>query len=569
MTPSPVPARFDWRPPLILAAAAAACLLPFVGKPFHIDDPLFVWAARHIAGHPFDPFGFQVHWYSTWEPMSDVTQNPPLGCYYLALAGSLCGWDEVCLHLSMLLPAWGLLWGTYRLAERAGAPPLPAALLTLTTPAALVCGTSVMCDVAMLCLWVWAVLVWDRGLRGRHAGRLYLAAGLIVLATLTKYFGLSLVPLLAVYSYAVDRSDWRRWTKALVAAVLVLAVYQAAFLALYGRGGLAGAMGYAVVVGARSAGGEAFQLFEGLGFVGGCVGAAALLATALLPWRGLLAAILVAATAVAVGVYLPTTTVSPGGLEVYDSPFYQPDGGDGPGAAVMAQFAVWTAAGVGVLLLTVLELWARRDAFTLLLALWVAGTTVFATYVNWALNGRSVLPLVPPIAVLLARRLSGAPRWAWPAVLLPAAALALIAAHADVRAAEADRAAARRVVAEWAPPPGRPLWFRGHWGFQYYAQEAGAVPWDVEVLRGRAGDLLAAPDNNYAGAPSADAARSIGRVDEPACGWAATMHPAAGAGFHACIFDWRPLPFGFADVPPQHVDIYRLLKDQSAPRPKN
>src|SRR4051794_5483908 len=125
----------------VLAVALAACMLPFATKAYHIDDTLFVWAAQHISERPFDFYGFDVHWYATWEPMSRVTQNPPAACYYLALAGSMFGWGEVALHVAMLFPAWGTIWGTYRLAERFGTRPLPAALLTLFTPAMLVCGT--------------------------------------------------------------------------------------------------------------------------------------------------------------------------------------------------------------------------------------------------------------------------------------------------------------------------------------------------------------------------------------------------------------------------------------------
>src|SRR6185437_8465273 len=56
----------DWfvkHPAWLLALAAALILLPFLGKPFNIDDPLFVWAAQQIHSHPFDPYGFHVNWY--------------------------------------------------------------------------------------------------------------------------------------------------------------------------------------------------------------------------------------------------------------------------------------------------------------------------------------------------------------------------------------------------------------------------------------------------------------------------------------------------------------------------
>ena len=74
---------------LILAAVSLACLLPFVGKAFHIDDPLFIWCARHIQSDPFNFYGFNLNWYGRETSMAAVTQNPPLAAYYLALVGSL------------------------------------------------------------------------------------------------------------------------------------------------------------------------------------------------------------------------------------------------------------------------------------------------------------------------------------------------------------------------------------------------------------------------------------------------------------------------------------------------
>ena len=66
--------------PLVLAAATAACLVPFAAKPFHLDDPLFLWSARQIQTHPLDPYGFSVNWDLAPSPFYDTTKNPPLAC---------------------------------------------------------------------------------------------------------------------------------------------------------------------------------------------------------------------------------------------------------------------------------------------------------------------------------------------------------------------------------------------------------------------------------------------------------------------------------------------------------
>src|SRR5262245_14430101 len=102
---------------VLIVLLTLAVLLPFINKAFHIDDPLFIWTARQIAGSPSDPFGFTVNWFGTEAPMAEVMRNPPLGSYYLALAGALTGWSEASLHAWFLLPAIFCGVGIYALAR--------------------------------------------------------------------------------------------------------------------------------------------------------------------------------------------------------------------------------------------------------------------------------------------------------------------------------------------------------------------------------------------------------------------------------------------------------------------
>ena len=187
-----------------LTLIVLAALVPFLGKPFNIDEPLFLWTARQIQAHPGNPYGFNVNWYGAAMPMSSVTKNPPLASYYLALAAKLFGWNEAGMHAAFLLPALAAIWGTYRLARRLCRWPLLAALATLFTPVFLVSATTVMCDVMMLAFWVWAVVWWLEGMEQMHFWKLTAAGLLIGLAALTKYYGACLVPLLAAATL-IDR----------------------------------------------------------------------------------------------------------------------------------------------------------------------------------------------------------------------------------------------------------------------------------------------------------------------------------------------------------------------------
>src|SRR5271156_6974664 len=70
------PVLEEWKPsysPVLLVVLTLACLLPFIDKAFHIDDTLFVMAAKQIAKHPLNPYGFLLVWVATDLPMWAVT----------------------------------------------------------------------------------------------------------------------------------------------------------------------------------------------------------------------------------------------------------------------------------------------------------------------------------------------------------------------------------------------------------------------------------------------------------------------------------------------------------------
>ena len=90
------------------------------------------------------------------------------------------------------------------------------------------------------------------------------------------------------------------------------------------------------------------------------------------------------------------------------------------------QLTLFIAGGFSVMALAAADAWKRRDADSLLLMLWVLGTFIFTGFVNWTINARSVLPLIPAAGILLARRVDAlqTPSMRWrPAMLaIPLAA---------------------------------------------------------------------------------------------------------------------------------------------------
>jgi hypothetical protein len=290
-----------------------------------------------------------------------------------------------------------------------------------------------------------------------------------------------------------------------------------------------------------------------------------------------------------------------GGLRYFQPSYLKPDGVRPTSWDLAVQGAFLAVAGIGVLWLSVTDLWdalrrppnreavkelsrpvaeqgtpliiddRTRVADSLLLGAWVAGTMIFVGSITWMVNGRGVLPLVPAAALLLCRGLDrnlGAMttvfREAWP--MIPAAAISLIVAHADYCFATTQRLAAETIT-QVARKDHVTLWFSGHWGLQYYMQQAGAQPVHEQMAPLEMGDLFVLPENNdvYIQAPAQSIL--INRYRFPMSNWASTHQPSRCTGFYSD--SWGVLPFALgpelnfdpneqAVVRENPYDIYRL-----------
>jgi 4-amino-4-deoxy-L-arabinose transferase-like glycosyltransferase len=545
------------RSPILLAVLVLLCLLPFSNKAFNVDDPLFLWSAQQIATHPLDPYGVSVLWDASAAPLSEVTKNPPLACYYAAAVGSIAGWSELALHLGFLLPTLAMVLGTYRLAQRFTRSPFVAAAACFLTPAVLVSATSVMCDIMMLAFWVWAMALWLEGFERNDRRRLLASAFLVSAAALTKYFGVCLIPLLLAYSLN-RRRRIAGWAAYLAVPVLSLGAYQLWTNALYGRAMFFDAFTFARQV--HWSTGPASILVNALvcgSFVGGCTLSAVALAPLVWPARWI-------PFGLGAGAIAGSAIVS-GTLALGESPLSRMTqlAIRAQWLTAGAQLAIFIAGGVAVLSLAAADVRKHRDPDSSFLALWVFGTFFFAAFLNWSVNARSVVPLIPAAGILLARRLDQRGDGPQPG-LRGKIALAMVAsglvslwvAAADAAWASSERDAARQVH-ELVKGETAAVWFQGHWGFQYYAQRAGLRPFDLERDTLNPGDVLIMPEGNIQTRTPPEAfVRDWRTVEIGLHQPLTTMRWRMGAGFYSSFFG--PLPFAFGAVAPERYFVFRI-----------
>jgi hypothetical protein len=172
--------------------------LPFVTQAFHIDDRLNIYAARQILISPLNPYDFAMVFAGRLQAFHDFYANPPLGGYLLSLPLYVFGESEIGLHLAYTL--FPFLAGVfmYRLGRRfslSEGEAVSGAVLLLLCPGVLTMAHTVMPDVALLSFYIAAVDFFVGGVESGSVRDCALAGLFAAAASLTRYSGLTLVPL--------------------------------------------------------------------------------------------------------------------------------------------------------------------------------------------------------------------------------------------------------------------------------------------------------------------------------------------------------------------------------------
>ena len=522
------------------------CIIPFINKAFHIDDVLFLKSADHIIHNPFDFYGFNVNWCGFEQPMYLVNQNPPLVSYYIAFVKLLFSTNkESIIHIAFILISIWLCSGIYHLAKLFCPYPLPATLISVFTPVFLISSTNVMCDLLMVAFYVWAIVTWVYGLERKKKRYLLYSSFLMSLAILTKYFALSVIPLLIVYSIVEERKIAKPLLFFCI-PVFITILYQVLTYNLYGQNLLLNAATYAANSKPMNIEDWVKKILAGFSFMGGCGISILFYVSFLWQKRNLLTG---TATIIfsLIFLYLLVDILQ---LKTTNFTFL-----------LFVQFFLFVLVGINIIILSVLDLLNNRDSKAVMLFLLVTGVFVFSSIINWTVSARNFLPMIPVLGIIAVRRMDTLKIHSikknytkYASLIIPSLLISFTVTLADASLANCQKKAANEIMAVYKNEK-RQVWFQGHWGFQYYMESLGAIPLDYGNPKLKNGDIVVLPLNNTSLQQlSDDYFNLIRTIEIMPFKWAATMSEEANSGFYSDV--WGDLPYSFFHVAPERYLVY-------------
>lgn len=492
-----------WLPYLVVFG----CLLPFLGKPVHIDDANFLRLAEGAQQDFWRPHDVLINWQGETERAFDVLSNPPGMAWLLAPVTEKPMWF---LHLWMWPWVLLALWGMGRLGrELIGSR--EAAILTLgLSPMMLLAAQGLTPDVPLLACTT-------AGLGGflSHRKTAWFYALLAGCAVWFRYSGVCVIPLVILAGVL---------NKKLMSSLFVCLPFAALLLHDWH------AYGELHVIAMRE-----FQA------VSNAPEEVFLKGAALLAMLG------------GMGVMPPLSWSSRGGWALLIGGFI------GVGAALTAGFdpamsaAVALFCGAGALGFSRMGFSSRQD---LLVTSWAIGGAVFLLGLRFAATRYWLLFLPAFVLAVLRVRVSSV------RLVLGLSMSALIGLGLSVD--DMAFAKAHRRVAEEVASLGKGS-FAGHWGFQHYLEKAGWRP----LEDGREPEVLHAVF--VQGWPQEPASESclepLGQLTVPDSWWGPKSHSyTARVNVHSNWISGTPprrslLPWGFSNEPYAEVKLARSCGD--------
>jgi 4-amino-4-deoxy-L-arabinose transferase-like glycosyltransferase len=523
-------------PALVLAATV---LLPFLGKAFTIDDTLFLKQAEHLLSDPLHPTAFEIVWSEVAAPlrMSAIMPSGPTMAYLLVPCVRLGGTEWVA-HLTQLLLFGLAILATAGLALRLGldrAGARAASLLLAATPAVLTMAATAMPDVPAMAFGVVGMerlLAWRDEHRWQQGVSAALAFALSALARPHLILLLGIAAL-ALPGDFLTRRGWQEthrtaWLPLFAVPLLVVAAVSATRDPAASPIAMAGAA----------------RLYSSLSRLPRNIVAFAThwslvmplaLPWAVLRWRALLRQ-----------PFLYIVTITVGLLFI--------SGGKSHLALLIAPAA---GVGAGVLWDVIGEGWRRRDAIQIVLGLSLLIALPIVIYLH--MPSKYLLASAPTASILIGRALAARSRMLSRAILgatvVAGVVLGLLMIRADAEFAGLGRRAANELIAPQVAA-GRTVWFAGHWGFQWYAEKAGARCLTKTPPLPLRGDLAVSSLNSYGYAINLFPKRKLLATLEDSTPGGRIMDKSLGSGFYST--GWGFLPWAWGDDVLDRFSLWQL-----------
>ncbi len=521
-----------------------AILAPFREKAFTIDDTIFLYEARQAVADPLHPTAFDMVWDKNVPVRGSSSPSGPIMAWLL-VPTILAGGSEPVAHLTALAALALAVLATVALAMRLGLGPawaMVAGLVLAATPAALGMAGTVMPDVPAMAL---GVIGLERLVAWRQDGRWHQAVSATILLGIAPLARSHLALLLgvAILLFVGDpfgRMNWRlRWTRWVPLGLAPLLTFALWFVTrdTHPAGGL--------VAGTESVSGWSKIAPNLVAFTIHWVVAVPLA----LPWsftrsRALLARWWVFALATA-------------GAGVVIASEHRPIG-----FILVGVLAVLAGLGLAVLWDILTDALKRRDGPQFALGSWLLVALVIAPYAH--LPAKYLLASAPAAAILVAREISThdglIQRVALGVTCTLGVALGIAILQADATFAGLGRRAAAELIAPHVAA-GQRVWFAGHWGFQWYAERAGARPVTLTPPYPEKGDLFVWSLNSSAGREIDELLmlyqhRSfLARIEDHEPG-GRLLDPRCGAGFFSN--PWGYLPWAWGDGVLDDFELWRI-----------
>ncbi len=562
-------------PGLWLVPVVLVVVLGFSGKLPVVDEESYLFMARETLADPMRPYD----WWRVWQPWAPAGSSfffahPPLQWLWVGLCcrvlGS-CGAVDglVVLRLAVSLPPAMLLgWSVASLARSSSSRPGLASLLWIGSPITVLgLSSGFMVDLPATAMGTAALALWasrkpsmsDGATAGSAASPGGTSLGLVVvglllgLAVSTKYPMLVLAPVLLVDAArrSLLRTSWPLW----LTFVITWGGLESWLWYEYDQPHLLAVLLSASQVERGAVSGRAAGSLARLGlalapllFVGG--------------W----------------GVLKTRRKNSadppgpPGSLK--EPPLFNRSVWFVPmlvlGALLWAApqelgpfqwgvLLVFVSMGSSWVVLALSAALSRRSPGTAFLGLWVlmvlAGVLVGHNFAS----GRYLLPLMAPLACLVADLVPVCPalRWVRGVLVLAWGLLAISMGLADMRLAAAASHLAEQVASRY--PPG---FFVGEWTFRWRMEQEGWSP--VEYGRNgaeglRAGDLVVTPRNSVAAPLPWERLRLVEVLESSDRSPLRLVDVPGNIGYYAETLG--PLPVGLGREPLEVVRVYRVVKE--------